>query len=240
MLSGAVSFPGPHVITTTLFDIDGTLLHGRPIAHGLAMVEGLNQAFGLALTEADLLSVDLAGKTDLHIANDLLDHAGVGSHDRESGLRRWCVLAAGIFAEIADRHDDPIVAPDAAATLAVLRASGLRTSLVTGNIEDIAHAKMSRAGLGDHFPRGHGGFGCDSTMRAEIVGRALERGGVSAREAVVIGDTPRDIAAARGAGCRVVAVATGFASAHDLADADAVVAALAEVPPVLERWRRGD
>ena len=228
------------MITTALFDIDGTLLHGRPIAHGLAMVEGLNQAFDLTLAEADLLSVDLAGKTDLHIANDLLDRAGVESSDREARLRRWCALAAGVFAAIADHHDDPVVAPDADATLAVLRADGLRTSLVTGNIEDIAHAKMSRAGLGDHFPRGQGGFGCDSTVRAQIVARALERGGVSAHQAVVIGDTPRDIAAARGAGCRVVAVATGFATAGDLADADAVVAALAEVPEVLERWRSGD
>ena len=127
------------MITTALFDIDGTLLHGRPIAHGLAMVEGLNQAFDLALAEADLLSVDLAGKTDLHIANDLLDRAGVESSDREARLRRWCALAAGVFAAIADHHDDPVVAPDADATLAVLRADGLRTSLVTGNIEDIAH-----------------------------------------------------------------------------------------------------
>lgn len=224
------------LIRTALFDIDGTLLHGRPIAHGLAMVAGLNRCFGLDLVEGDLLRIDLSGKTDLQIATELLDRAGVATGGRDDGLRRWCASAAREFAAIADRHPDPDVAPDAAHTLGRLADGGVLNALVTGNIEAIAHAKMARAGLGAFFTRGHGGFGCDSVVRTELVLRALERASVPADDAVVVGDTPRDIAAAHGAGCRVIAVTTGFASAQELVDADAVVPTLSALPAVLGRW----
>jgi phosphoglycolate phosphatase-like HAD superfamily hydrolase len=55
---------------------------------------------------------------------------------------------------------------------------------------------------------------------------------------VVIGDTPRDIACARGDGLRVIAVATGPFPVEALADADAVVADAVALGPVLDNFSR--
>ncbi len=89
--------------------------------------------------------------------------------------------------------------------------------------------------LGHHFAPGGGGFGSDSELRADLVRLARERASDSHadHEVVVVGDTPRDIAAARGAGVRVIAVTTGAHGAVALADADAVVPDLAGALAVL-------
>ena len=115
--------------------------------------------------------------------------------------------------------------PDADAVATRLAHEGADLALVTGNLEPIGRAKVAAAGLGHHFAPGGGGFGSDSELRADLVRLARER----AREAhadhevVVVGDTPRDIAAARGAGVRVIGVTTGVHGTEALADADAVV-----------------
>ena len=41
-------------------------------------------------------------------------------------------------------------------------------ALVTGNFEPIARLKLARAGIGDYFPRGQGGFGSDHEDRAAL------------------------------------------------------------------------
>ncbi|MGD9573630.1 MAG: HAD family hydrolase, partial [Thermoleophilia bacterium] len=57
-------------------------------------------------------------------------------------------------------------------------------------------------------------------------------------EAVVVGDTPRDIACARAGGARVVAVTTGSYGPDELAAADAVVPGLVAAAEVIEDWAR--
>src|SRR5690606_1451284 len=100
---------------------------------------------------------------------------------------------------------------------------GLRLALATGNIEEGARIKLDPHGLNSFFPVG--GYGSDSGDRAQLVARALER--VKAREGredmrgIVIGDTPRDVAAAHANGMPCVAVATGPYDAAALRDAGA-------------------
>jgi phosphoglycolate phosphatase-like HAD superfamily hydrolase len=72
-----------------------------------------------------------------------------------------------------------------------------------------------------------GGFGCDHEDRAELLRIGAERGaqklGLSrgACRVLVIGDTPRDIAAAQAIGVECIAVATGSFEAAELAAAGA-------------------
>jgi phosphoglycolate phosphatase-like HAD superfamily hydrolase len=60
-----------------------------------------------------------------------------------------------------------------------------------------------------------GGFGCDAEARVELIRIGAERGAaalgvaVSACRVVVIGDTPKDVAAALGIGAEAVGVGTG-------------------------------
>jgi phosphoglycolate phosphatase-like HAD superfamily hydrolase len=93
------------------------------------------------------------------------------------------------------------------------RTRGLAVGLGTGNLAAGAQIKLTPAGLHKRFE--FGGFGSDHEDRAVLleVGarRGAERLGVprTSCRVVVIGDTPRDIAAAHAIGAECLAVATG-------------------------------
>src|SRR6185312_13022334 len=95
--------------------------------------------------------------------------------------------------------------------------------------------KLTRGDLWRRF--GFGGYGSDAALRAELVRIAIERGVARAGrsfmrdEIWVIGDTPKDIAAAHAAGARAVAVATGWYSIEQLRDAGADAA-----HPTMAEW----
>jgi phosphoglycolate phosphatase len=106
--------------------------------------------------------------------------------------------------------------------------------LMTGNPEAVARARMERIGLAGFFPPGQGAFGCEREIRVDLFALARERaGGWPTEQTVGVGDTPLDVTSARAAGVRCVAVASGAFSPAELADADAVVSALAELPGAL-------
>ncbi len=211
-----------------LVDIDGTLLHGRPVAHGLGLIAALRDVYGVDVGEADLLAASPGGRTDLQIALLMLEAAGVPEPVAMAGLSAWTERAVARYLEVAGDHPVPVAAPDAAPAMEALAAAGIPAALVTGNIRAIAHHKLGLAGLGGVFHDREGGYGCDAADRAEVVRIALRRAGLGPAEGVVIGDTPRDVSAAHAAGCRVVAVTTGHFGAAELQGADAVAANLLE------------
>ena len=85
--------------------------------------------------------------------------------------------------------------------------------LGTGNVKLGAHAKLARGALVEPFA--FGGFGCDAEDRTELLRIGATRGaealGVPLAECrvVVIGDTPKDVAAAHGIGAECIGVGTG-------------------------------
>lgn len=85
--------------------------------------------------------------------------------------------------------------------------------LGTGNLVHGAELKLRPADLWRRFA--FGGFGSDDEDRPALLGHGARRGarllGLESAQAVtvVIGDTPRDVQAARAIGARSVAVATG-------------------------------
>jgi phosphoglycolate phosphatase len=182
--------------------------------------------------------VEVAGRTDGAIVRDLLAAAGVRGENFEA---RWAeVQAAAVeaFAELCPADLSGRVAPGVVDLLEALAPRDeFRLSLVTGNLEPVARLKLARAGIGEFFAPGQGGFGSDHASRAELPPMARARAGGWPRErTVVIGDTPRDIACARADGVRVVAVATGPFAVEALADADAVVDDARALLPVLEDY----
>lgn len=198
-----------------LFDIDGTLLRGGPAKH--AFVDAMIETYG---TPGPLDSVSFAGKTDPQIARELLSRAGLSDEEIDRGLDR---LWERYLMYLEDRlPSDPVRvlrgAGELLDALAVLEDVGV--GLLTGNIEGGARLKLSSGGLWDHFT--FGSYGSDHEERDELpaiaVGRARELYGdiVSAELAVVIGDTPRDVACGKSAGTRTIAVATGSYAMDDL------------------------
>jgi phosphoglycolate phosphatase-like HAD superfamily hydrolase len=195
------------------------------------------------VTLPDAHGVEAAGRTDGAIIRDLLANAGVPEEDFAA---RWVeVQAAAVeaFAELCLPDLSGYVAPGIVELLGALaeREVDFRLSLVTGNLEPVARLKLARAGIGDHFEPGQGGFGSDHASRAELPPIARARAGGWPRDrTVVIGDTPRDIACARADDVRVVAVATGPFAVEALADADAVVDDARALLPVLEDYLTSD
>ena len=203
-----------------LFDIDGTLASGRAAkpAFETAMVE----TYG---TTGDLRAVSFAGKTDPQIARELLRTVDVDDETIDAGLPELWVRYAGHL----EKHlvDLPMrVLPGVVELLdALSTAEDVGLGLLTGNIVRGAELKLSSAGLWERFAIG--GFGSDHEERDELPAFALERARlhwnvvVEAAHAVIVGDTPRDVACGRAGGIRTLAVATGTYSADQLVEAGA-------------------
>jgi phosphoglycolate phosphatase len=220
-----------------LWDIDGTLLQRASLEHAEAMRRALVQVHGRL--ELDGQRVEAAGRTDGAIARDLLIAAGHASEAIDARADDVIAACCELYHELCPADLSPRLAPGVPEALAALggRPDDFRFSLVTGNFERIARLKLARAGIGEWFPEGQGGFGSDAEDRERLPPIARERAGGWPRErTVVIGDTPRDIACARADGVRVIAVATGPFGVEQLADADAVIDSAAAVVPVLEDW----
>lgn len=133
--------------------------------------------------------------------------------------------------------------PGAAQALSALAEQpGVVQSVLTGNVAGNALAKLEAIGLADNLDFEIGAYGSDEhEIRADLVTLAQQRAqakhGVvfGPANTVLIGDTPRDIAAAHGGGARVIGVATGVFSADELREAepDAVVEDLTGIVPIV-------
>lgn len=226
-----------------LFDIDGTLLIRAADAH--------RQALHAAIREVDRVDVDdafvlTAGRTDLAIMRSLLTLVGVDARAIDDGVDARCAAACVAYARMCPRDLSAQVAPGVIPALKRLASAGHTIALVTGNLEPIARLKLRRAGLGKWFSTGAGGFGSDHEDRSELPGVARRRAaqlmhGPAASplprdDAVVIGDTPLDVACAHADGVRCVGITTGPHGAQDLVGADAIIAGMAELESVLDGW----
>ena len=204
-----------------LWDIDGTLLLKASREHALAIRAAIRRVYEVELPDGE---VEAAGRTDFAIARSILTLAGVSAERIDERLSTLRAIAVEEFARRVPADLSDHVAPHVPEVLAELEQRGdVRHSLVTGNLEPIARMKLRAAGIGHHFPKGKGGFGSDSEDRTDLPDIARARAGNHpAQDTVVIGDTPRDIACARAAGVRVIAVTTGPFDAHALRAADVV------------------
>jgi phosphoglycolate phosphatase len=213
-----------------LIDIDGTLL-----LSGGAGFRALEQAFvELHGVEGAMQTVRPAGKTDpLIVTEGFAATLGRQPHPDEIDrvLERYLVhLPAAV-------RDSPgfRVLPGAQSGLEKLRAQGHFLAVATGNIREAARLKLERANLIDFFVCG--GYGDDSAHRAELVAVAGRRAAdhlnrtLSKDEVVVVGDTPRDVSAARenGYGCIAVASDTVNRAALEASGPDRIVNGLDEI-----------
>jgi phosphoglycolate phosphatase-like HAD superfamily hydrolase len=195
-------------VTIVLFDIDGTLL--RAGGAGRRAVEvAVGDVIGRP-GEVSLASMEFAGRTDPWIIREALSIVGVAANDALvlEVLERYIAVLPGEL----ERADAFEVLPGVSSLLSDLAPrDDLVMGLGTGNAERAAYAKLSRGGLDSYFS--FGGFGSDHIERSELLRIGLERGkrlaGDGAVRAVVIGDTPRDVVAAKAIGAECVAVATG-------------------------------
>lgn len=203
-----------------LFDIDGTLVSAggagrRALERAAAAVYGGSAVDALAAIRFD-------GMTDLLILRETCTRLG-RPFERGECERIFDHYVAALGEELP--RGQYRVHDGVPALLVTLARTGALLGLGTGNVRGGAMAKLAHGGLHHHFS--FGGFGEDGETREEILRAALARAShaagavVAAEDAIVIGDTPRDVEAARAVGCGAVGVATGRFSCEDLRSAGA-------------------
>ena len=196
-----------------LWDIDGTLVDSA--GHGQHAFE---EAFE-AVVGRPPDPVAFAGRTDHQIALAMLG----GSRERLPRLLEE--LARALEARREAMAREGLAYAGVPETLAYLHGhDGVVQSLLTGNIEANAALKVSAFGLERWLDFEVGAYGSDPhEERSDLVEVARRRAAAKYGEptgAVLVGDTPLDVRAARAAGARAVAVATGFAELHALRDSE--------------------
>lgn len=215
-----------------LLDLDGTLLQAGDRRHAEAFVTALREVYGVPAT---LQGVAVAGMLDRQIAHRALAAHGLDDAAVRARIDEFTTAVGRHFATmLGERSLAHLVLPGVVDTLALLSARGATLTALTGNARGVAEGRLRAAGLDGQVP--DGAYGCEADERHELV--ALARARAEARtgwrfppeRTVIVGDTPRDVDAARGAGCRVVAVATGNYDVNALAACgpDAVLADMAD------------
>lgn len=217
----------------TLFDIDGTLVRGAR-CHYMAFVHSVSKFYGM---EEDISGINYAGKTDPQILREVLEMGEIPEETIEGNFQACLDYMVEYY--LANVHQENIMALGGVKELlGELQTDNVLIGLTTGNLEPIAHAKLGRAGIDNYFS--FGGFGSDSPKRPCLVKKALERArdlyGYQGDQVFVIGDTPRDVEAARPFNLHTIAVATGRYSTHELGEtgADFVLESLENVDKIRE------
>ncbi len=213
---------GPFDVDAVVLDLDGTLLDSER-----AICDAAEHAFRdidvavSALSVADHLGAPLEELYALFV--------GDGNDVR---MRHF-------VARYIERHDEhperfPPPLPGVVDGLTALRARGTPLSVATTKPSPRARAQLEGAGLTRFFRHVQGTDpGMKPKPAPDVVLRACSALGVAPARALMIGDTPRDVAAARAAGTHAAVVAYGearLALARGMG-ADLVLASLADIVP---------
>jgi phosphoglycolate phosphatase len=203
-----------------LFDIDGTLITTGG-AGAVAWRLAFDELYGIP---ADIGLFSDAGMTDPEVGRRTF--AAVIGHDPEPReLARVMAMRLKHLPQAVAESKGYRVLDGVEELLPRLVHDGYLLGLTTGGTDSAAHIKLARANLARWFT--FGGYGSDSTDRTELTQKAIERAGMllgmelDPQSALVVGDTPLDIAAAHGAGAIGVGVASGHFTAEQLRDAGA-------------------
>lgn len=225
-----------------LFDIDGTLL-----LCGRVSMKCLKSAFSKITGHTFPECVIPAGKTDPLIVREAFGE--INFPKREWVETEQLILRK--YARLLEESEDELkeastLLPGVEKLLLYLSKRDIPMALLTGNMESTARKKLDVFDLNRYFPVG--GFGSDCADRNRLARIALERAcrhfgkRFEPRRCWVVGDTPRDLEAAKSMGARSLGVGTGpyatpvleeffpDATAEDLTSLGDIVKLLGSVP----------
>jgi phosphoglycolate phosphatase len=224
-----------------LFDIDGTLT--RTQNGYIPFNEAIQKTFGIY---GDIRTVVPDGNTDPMIVKDIFAKANLAIEILDGEWRRFSAHLHDCYKSAVDTGTTTVRAlPGAMELLQALSGDKkFHSSVVTGNFEATATVKLEAAGLAPYLCRG--GYASDSPRRADLPRIAKARWDdasgkrLLANQCIVVGDTPKDLDAARHNQMKCVLVGTGrypleellyWQPDHclpDLTDTESILAMLAE------------
>lgn len=225
-----------------LFDIDGTLT--RTQNGYIPFNEAIFRAFGI---DGDIRTVVPDGNTDPMIVQDIFAKANVIVEFQEPVWEKFTIHLRERYHHHVQQGTTTIRALPGAAELlnALWFYENFCSSVVTGNFEVTASIKVEAAGLASYLCRG--AYASDSRHRPDLPAIAKRRWEdltgrrLRAEQCVVIGDTPKDLDAARQNRMKCILVGTGRYPLEelqywrpdgclaDLSDTEAVLAMLSEI-----------
>jgi phosphoglycolate phosphatase len=225
-----------------LFDIDGTLT--RTQNGYVPFNEAILKTFGL---HGDIRTVIPDGNTDPMIVEDIFAKANMTVEFQESAWRQFTIHLRERYHHHVQRGTTSIRPLPGSVELlqAISLSDDFTPSVVTGNFEVTAQVKLEAAGLAPYLYRG--AYASDSRHRPDLPAIAKKRleeltgRRLGTEQCIVIGDTPKDLEAARHNEMKCVLVGTGRYPIEelqywqpdgclaDLADTAAVVAMLSEI-----------
>ena len=181
-----------------LFDIDGTLIDSND-AHTQAWVQTL-QGHGHSVSYTQIRR--LIGKGSDKVFAEVLGIESDSTLAKQITKDRTQLLLNSFIPNL-----DPT--PGARQLVQRMKSEGLRLVIASSSGEELP-ALLAQAGLRDLFDTAVSSDEIkESKPDGDIIEVALRKAGVQATEAVMIGDTPYDIAAARAAGVKCIAVRCG-------------------------------
>jgi len=188
-----------------VFDLDGTLVHSAPDLHAalnrLMADEGRR---ALDLQEVVLMIGDGVPK--------LVERGFKATGD----LPDDSYLAGAVKRFLADYEIHATVLtklfPAVAETLTALKAAGCRLGVCTNKPEAATLEILTELGIKEKIDVIVGGDTLESIRKPDPrhLQAVLERLGTAPDDAVMVGDNPNDVASARNAGVRVIAVTFGY------------------------------
>jgi phosphoglycolate phosphatase len=218
---------------SVVFDLDGTLIDSAPhLGHALNRLLG---EWGRRPV-GDAMLRSLIGDGPRLLVERGFAAAGLPlpAEEVESALSRFLDLYAALPADPAS------VYPGVPQTLARLAGAGHPIGLCTNKPQAIAHNLLGELGLLPFFGAVIGGDSLPQRKPApEPLLAALDGLNGPPAGAVMVGDGPNDVAAARAAGVACILVSYGYARGNpaDLA-ADRLIHRFTDLPDALEAVRR--
>jgi HAD superfamily hydrolase (TIGR01509 family) len=202
-----------------LLDIDGTLVDSND-AHASAWVDALREAKRYVPFEQVRRLIGKGGDKLLREVANMDDESPEGKAIVE---RR-----SQIFRERYLPHVKPF--PQVRDLLARFRKDGYRLVVATSAKEDEMGALLERTGGAEFFAKATSSDDAENSKPdPDIVQAALRKAKCGPEDALMLGDTPYDIQAARAAGVGTVALCSGGWSSAELRGARAVYESVADL-----------
>ncbi len=212
-------------ISAILLDIDGTLLDSND-AHARAFADAFAEHSVDVVFDEVRLAIGMGG--DLLIPKV----SGLDSDSKQG--KAISERKKEIFKERYLPGLRPF--PCARELLEQMLGDGFTLVVATSAGKDEVKGLLERAGVADLVPMRTSSDDAEVSKPApDIVTAALERAGSKPSEAMMLGDTPYDVAAANAAGVRIVTVRTG---GWPFVDTEGITKVYADLAELYANWDR--